>query len=74
MLLLNNLAPSWIKKTSLKKEWHGLRARPSNEYAPILRTLEPGLILNTGHYRNGVLIAPACAEWVWEEIKKQTKI
>jgi glycine/D-amino acid oxidase-like deaminating enzyme len=26
--------------------------------------LEPGLILASGHYRNGVLLAPATAEWV----------
>ena len=48
--------------------WHGLRARPSGRPAPLLEVLEPGLILATGHYRNGVLLAPATAEWVSEQI------
>jgi glycine/D-amino acid oxidase-like deaminating enzyme len=32
--------------------------------APLLEALEPGLILASGHYRNGVLLAPATAEWI----------
>ncbi|WP_448602033.1 NAD(P)/FAD-dependent oxidoreductase [Thermoleptolyngbya sp.] len=50
--------------------WSGLRPRPANRPAPVLERLSicPNLILATGHYRNGVLLAPATAEWVKEEI------
>ena len=47
------------------------RAKPINEPAPLLKQLEPGLLINTGHYRNGVLLAPACAEWVGIKIENQ---
>ncbi|RMF65759.1 MAG: FAD-dependent oxidoreductase [Cyanobacteria bacterium J069] len=50
--------------------WSGLRPRPAHRPAPVLERLAtcPNLILATGHYRNGVLLAPATAEWVKEEI------
>tara|TARA_Y100001968_G_scaffold212345_1_gene195528 strand:+ start:106327 stop:107454 length:1128 start_codon:yes stop_codon:yes gene_type:complete len=70
MLNMNGEAPIWMNKNSIKSEWNGLRARPIGRSAPILESLEPGLILNTGHYRNGILLAPACAEWVEKEIYK----
>ena len=34
-----------------------------------VKELEPGLLINTGHYRNGVLLAPACAEWIGLQIE-----
>ena len=61
-------APSWLGQCKEVGRWHGLRARPSGRPAPLLERLEPGLILATGHYRNGVLLAPATAEWVCQEI------
>ena len=61
-------APSWLRECKEVGRWHGLRARPSGRPAPLLEVLEPGLILATGHYRNGVLLAPATAEWVSEQI------
>ena len=69
MLNMSNFSPEWIKQAKIKKEWYGIRARPLDQPAPILKTLEPGLILNTAHYRNGILLAPACAEWVGNQIK-----
>ncbi len=66
---LNGLAPKWIKNVSIKKQWYGIRARPLGQPAPLLKTIEPGLIINTAHYRNGILLAPACAEWVTNQIK-----
>jgi glycine/D-amino acid oxidase-like deaminating enzyme len=30
----------------------------------VLAEPEPGLLVATGHYRNGVLLAPATAEWL----------
>ena len=64
MLNMNNTAPAWIRKSRICHEWHGIRARPKNEPAPLLKELEPGLFINTGHYRNGILLAPSCAEWI----------
>jgi len=48
---------------SIVKTWSGLRPRPEAQPAPIIQKL-PGqekIILATGHYRNGVLLAPATA-------------
>ena len=64
MLSMKNTAPKWMKNASIYHEWNGIRAKPINEPAPVLKQLEPGLLINTGHYRNGILLAPACAEWV----------
>ncbi|CAK24938.1 Glycine/D-amino acid oxidases (deaminating) [Synechococcus sp. WH 7803] len=68
MQTLNNLAPQWLHDTERVGQWHGLRARPQGRPAPLLEQLEPGLILASGHYRNGVLLAPASAEWVSQQI------
>ena len=68
MQTLNNLAPRWLHDTERVGQWHGLRARPQGRPAPLLEQLEPGLILASGHYRNGVLLAPASAEWVSQQI------
>lgn len=48
--------------------WYGLRPRPQGQAAPVIQPIE-GLrngILATGHYRNGVLLAPATAQKVSE--------
>ena len=71
MLNLKNTAPKWMTTAKVSHEWSGIRARPINEPAPLLKELEPGLLINTGHYRNGVLLAPACAEWIGNQIKDQ---
>jgi len=68
MLNMNNTAPEWIKESKIIHEWHGIRARPKSEPAPLLKELEPGLLINTGHYRNGILLAPSCAEWIGIQI------
>ncbi len=50
------------------RTWHGLRPRPQGRPAPIVEFL-PGdnsVLLATGHYRNGVLLAPATAQKVKE--------
>lgn len=46
--------------------WSGLRPRPVNRPAPIVEPLAgyPRVFLATGHYRNGVLLAPATAQFV----------
>jgi glycine/D-amino acid oxidase-like deaminating enzyme len=50
--------------------WSGLRPRPQGRPAPIIERL-PGfnhILLATGHYRNGVLLAPATAIAIREMI------
>jgi D-amino-acid oxidase len=74
MRRLDGLAPNWLQESEVVDQWHGLRARPSGRPAPLLEVLEPGLILASGHYRNGVLLAPATADWVCQQMMKPTKI
>ncbi len=71
MLNMKNTAPKWMKFARVRHEWNGIRAKPINEPAPLLKQLEPGLLINTGHYRNGILLAPACAEWIGIKIESQ---
>ena len=66
---LNWNAPNWLQTASVFTSWSGPRGRPKDVPAPILKKLEPGLIIATGHYRNGILLAPASAEWVEKEIR-----
>ena len=54
----------WLRTATPIEQWSGLRARPVDRPAPLLEQLEPGLLLASGHYRNGVLLAPATADWV----------
>ena len=67
-------APEWLKQAQIINHWHGLRARPEDRPAPLLELLEPGLILATAHYRNGVLLAPASAEWVAATLQQNTAL
>lgn len=62
-------APDWLRRARLCRQWQGLRARPQGQPAPLLQDLGNGLLLAAGHYRNGVLLAPASAEWVAERIE-----
>jgi glycine/D-amino acid oxidase-like deaminating enzyme len=50
------------------QSWSGLRPRPHNRPAPIIEPLSgyENVFLATGHYRNGVLLAPATAAIVKE--------
>jgi len=65
---LHGHAPDWLRAATPLRHWQGLRARPVGRPAPLLEQLEPGLLLLSGHYRNGVLLAPASAEWAAEQI------
>jgi glycine/D-amino acid oxidase-like deaminating enzyme len=62
-------APDWLGRARVQRHWQGLRARPQGQPAPLLQDLGGGLLLAAGHYRNGVLLAPASAEWVCERIE-----
>ena len=61
--------PSWLNKNQISRKWFGIRSKPLGEGSPLLRSLEKGLILCSGFYKNGYLLAPACSNWVAEEIK-----
>ena len=61
--------PSWLTKGKISKQWHGIRSKPDGESSPIMKNLKNGLIICTGFYKNGFLLAPACSKWVANEIK-----
>ena len=65
---LHGHAPEWLRAATPLRQWQGLRARPVGRPAPLLEQLEPGLLLLSGHYRSGVLLAPASAEWAADQI------
>lgn len=53
-----------LAEANIIRKWSGLRPRPEGQPAPIIRKL-PGcdrVIIASGHYRNGVLLAPATAQ------------
>ncbi|MBF2026368.1 MAG: FAD-binding oxidoreductase [Oscillatoriales cyanobacterium C42_A2020_001] len=57
-----------LQHATIQHQWYGLRPRPEGRPAPIIEPL-PGhshILLATGHYRNGVLLAPATAAKVRE--------
>lgn len=56
------LCPSLASATILHT-WHGLRPRPENQAAPVIQAIKPytNAWWATGHYRNGILLAPITA-------------
>lgn len=59
-----------LAEASIIKQWSGLRPRPEGQPAPIIGHL-PGydnILLATGHYRNGILLAPATAQAIKQAI------
>ena len=62
--------PIWLSKDKITRKWFGIRSRPVGEPSPIQKNLEEGLILCTGFYKNGYLLAPTCSKWVSSELKK----
>jgi glycine/D-amino acid oxidase-like deaminating enzyme len=59
-----------LAKAKIIRTWSGLRPRPEGRPAPVIGKL-PGfsnVLLATGHYRNGVLLAPATASTIREMI------
>ncbi|MGK7940470.1 MAG: NAD(P)/FAD-dependent oxidoreductase [Crocosphaera sp.] len=59
-----------LKKGEVVNSWSGKRPRPDGEPAPIIKEVPnyPHLLLATGHYRNGILLAPATALMIKEKI------
>ena len=66
---LEGTAPTWLQQAQVLRQWQGLRARPSGQPAPVLEQPQPRLLVVSGHYRNGILLAPACAEWAAKQVK-----
>ncbi|MEG4344449.1 FAD-dependent oxidoreductase [Microcoleus sp. A003_D6] len=69
MARAKSLCPDLAEATIIRK-WSGLRPRPEARPAPIIETL-PGnsnILIASGHYRNGVLLAPATARTIREMI------
>ena len=59
-----------LAEAEIIRKWSGLRPRPEKRPAPIIGTL-PGndrVLIASGHYRNGVLLAPATARSIREMI------
>ncbi len=59
-----------LATAKILRTWSGLRPRPEGRPAPVIGKL-PGftnVLLATGHYRNGVLLAPATAYAIREMI------
>jgi len=62
-----------LATANILRTWSGLRPRPEGRPAPVIGKL-PGfsnVLLATGHYRNGVLLAPATAFAIREMIIPQ---
>ena len=57
-----------IAQAKVLRTWSGLRPRPVGQPAPVIKLLgnTSNVILATGHYRNGVLLAPATAQQLCE--------
>jgi glycine oxidase len=59
-----------LNDAELLETWSGLRPG-SPDALPILGPIAEGLIVATGHYRNGILLAPITAKLVREWILKE---
>jgi glycine/D-amino acid oxidase-like deaminating enzyme len=55
-----------LAHAKILSRWSGVRPRPINRSAPIIEPMTgyTNVLLATGHYRNGVLLAPATAQRV----------
>jgi len=62
--------PEWLTQNQVTKKWYGIRSRPAGEPSPVMKNLGEGLILCTGFYKNGFLLAPSSSNWVANELKK----
>ncbi|AGF50373.1 slr0734 [Synechocystis sp. PCC 6803] len=56
----------FLERAEIINYWSGKRPRPVGESAPVIRPLDgyDNVLLATGHYRNGVLLAPGTAQEV----------
>ena len=59
-----------LAEAAVVRTWSGLRPRPEGTPAPVIGHVQgkSHVLLATGHYRNGVLLAPATAQGIREII------
>ena len=52
-----------LAKGEIVRTWQGLRPRPNHRPAPVIDRVGKNhrILVATGHYRNGILLAPATA-------------
>lgn len=62
-----------LEQSTVLNSWMGLRPRPYNQPAPLIGPLAgyQNVLLATGHYRNGILLAPITALQIRELIAQQ---
>lgn len=62
-----------LARADVVETWHGLRPRPQGQAAPVLQWAMgcTNVFLATGHYRNGVLLAPASAAVVRQALEQR---
>lgn len=67
------LCPALADGTRIRT-WSGLRPRPEGRPAPIIEKLAgyENVLLATGHYRNGILLAPATSDRIRQMITDAT--
>ncbi|CAM3037833.1 glycine oxidase ThiO [Methylobacterium mesophilicum] len=58
-----------VEEMEVEAVWGGYRPT-SDDDAPIIDTLAPGLVVATGHHRNGYLLAPVTADAVAELVTR----
>lgn len=60
-----------LAQATITHQWFGLRPRPQGQAAPVIKPVAgyPSVWLATGHYRNGVLLAPATALQIRETLE-----
>ena len=63
--------PDWLHKEKITNKWFGIRSQPVGEPSPIMRNIEKGLLLCTGFYKNGFLLAPACSNWASNILREE---
>lgn len=61
-----------LTQATIMLSWSGKRPHPQGKSAPVIERLAPypNIILATGHYRNGILLAPATAQTVKQMIEE----
>ncbi|MEC4894425.1 MAG: FAD-dependent oxidoreductase [Oscillatoria sp. PMC 1051.18] len=61
-----------LANATILRTWSGKRPRPEGQSAPVISKLTGyrNVLLATGHYRNGILLAPATALQIKETILK----
>ena len=62
-----------LAEATIIRQWSGLRPRPEKRSAPIIDRLSSNnhILIASGHYRNGVLLAPATAQTIREMILQE---